>query len=803
MEQDTKITTASTGRPFQRLSWSEKMANDKEWFNKNADYYLSTSQFNGNSSAQMGNHQSLSELYGVYNNQFPMDWFSHITNPLSARDPKHKVFPAKVRPVSMLRTNIDLLLGEYPRRPFVYQVVNMGEDGYNSYLDQLTKGVQANLTQHFVKSFQMQAQAQGMPVDKIPGPDQIPLPDQYKESFTESYKDAQAIRGQKWLRRAVREYNIRSRHLEMFKDWLITGQAYSYKGIDHDTLIYERVSPLEFDYARSESTRDVEDSEWQIRRRTMSLADVASKFYDILTEDDWRKLESTSAYQSPMAFYTYLTERYNTYRRGEIPVYHICWKGYKKIGMLSYPDMLTGQTQTTTVDEDYIINKEAGESVKWMWVGEGYECWRLGNDIYLGQGAIKVQRSQMNNLSALKLPYNGRSYSNTHAPSISPLQIGLPFQLMYMIVNRTLELTIAKSKGKITMIDKNAIPNTDGWNDEKFFYYAEALGYMIVNRNQIGVDKSWNQYHVLDMSLFDQIKELIALQEHYKQQWDDALGINRPRKGETYASDGKAVSQMALFQSSVITDMIFVGFEEFCEKELQGLLDYSRLINATGVRKIYNNDDFDTELLDIDPNTYCSAELGVFVSYSPEEMENLRQVKAQIQPMLQNGAKPSTIVEIIYSQNIAELRAKLKVLEAAEAEQAQENAQNQQEAETALEQVKENYLRLEYDLKEHLEGVIWDRKDQNSLIQGEYNLHARADEKMGEAEIPSVESINDRILKQQEIFQKAEAERNKQSGENMRQDKDLQSAQKDRESKEKIAKLQANTALKNKVSGQK
>ena len=124
---------SNSGKPLQLISYAEK--ND-EWYEQNCDYALSRARFSTNTSS-IANDQStdrdLLTLYNVYNSKIPMKWFSHITDPLSATNPSHKNFPAKVRPVNFLRTNLDLLLSEYPRRPFSYQVNNLSDDSYSEY----------------------------------------------------------------------------------------------------------------------------------------------------------------------------------------------------------------------------------------------------------------------------------------------------------------------------------------------------------------------------------------------------------------------------------------------------------------------------------------------------------------------------------------------------------------------------------------------------------------------------------------------------------------------------------------------
>lgn len=786
-------TTVATGRPLQRIPWADKVDDERQWFKNNVEYYISLSNFNFDGTGPT--RKDLRLLYQVYNNQFPSRWFTHITDPLSAKNPNHKRFPAKVRPVTILRTNLDLLMGEYPKRPFVYQVTNLGEDADNRFTTGLQTALQQNLTQHFVAEMQQQMAAQGTPVDKMPGLDQIELPDILKGKFKSAYKDAIAIKGQHWLKRAMKEYRIRERYARMFKDWLIAGRCCSYKGIEHGTLLYERISPLNLDYDKSPDTEYIEDGEWAVCRRLLTLSDIVDKFYEQLKDAQLHDLENRSQYKSPIAFYQYLQETYDrdTFT-GKIPVYHVVWKGKKLVCFLSYPDPVTGKMQETVVDEDYVVNTDMGEKVDKRWVNETYEGYRVGDNIYVTLQPIAVQRNEMNNVSACKLPYNGRCYSDLHTENISCLELGLPYQIMYIIINYMLEKTIAKSKGKIMLIDKNAIPRDQGWDDEKFFYYGEALGYALMNRNQPGVDKTWNQYQVLDMSLFDQIKQLIELQEHYKQQWDDILGINRPRKGETYASDGKAVSEMGLMQSSVITDMIFTLFEEFTERELQGLLDYSKFVNIDGVKSVYNGDDYDAALMEIDPNTYANSELGILVSRSSDEMSVLNQLKAgqNVAAMIQAGIKPSTIMEIAMAQNVSELKQELKKIEDMEAAMEQQTQQSEQDAQAAADARKEKFAQFENNLEMLVIDKTWDRKDQNEMIKGDFALEAKgATDDHNNNGVPDADEIEERALERNRLYDDTAVKKQKIQMEERKNIRDNNTKHDEMASREKIAKTKA------------
>jgi len=755
-----EIPVDQTNRPLQMLSYSEK---DNDWYKANANHYISRCNFIYGS--QTSTRKNLLELYEVYNNQFPLSWFKHITNPLSSSNAAHKAFPAKVRPVTILRTNIDLLLGEWPRRPFVYNVENLGENGYIRYTEGLSSAIKKNLDQLFIQTVLREAQAMGEQLT----PEQLqqleqepPLPDQVKEAYHASYKDAIAIKGQKWLRRVIREKNIKKKLHKMFKHWLIAGMAFSYKGVVNEGLVYEDISPLQIDYDKdSDSSEYIEDGEWVVCRRLYSLSSVVDRYWSQLKEQEQKDLERQYWFSTPATFYDHMRGLYTSpEERNKIPVFHVQWKGRRKVGFVTYFDFEVMDFVEKKVDEDYVVGP--GERVEWKWVNVVHECERIGdiqNGIYVNMREVQVQRNEMNNASACKLSYNGRKYSDLHADNISVLELGLPFQVMVIILNYVIEKTIAKSKGKIVLLDKNAVPNEGDWDDEKFFYYADALGYGLLDRNQIGVDKSWNQYQVLDMTLFEYIKELINLMDYYKQQWDDVIGITRQRKGQTYASDLQGVNERAVFQSTVITDMIFSGFEELIEKELQGIMDYAKFLTAKGVRSVYNDDEFGTQLMEIDPEDFPNEDLGVFVDGSAEHIRKLNEMKGYAQAMLQNNARPSTVMEVIDSVNAAELKMKLKRIEEIEMQLAQQNAADEQEKEQALLEIQQRHDEYKELLKRGTMHEEYDRKEDIEYIKGSFNTFTYQDGDSNDNNVPDAVEVAYLNLDQQKILADVEEKR--------------------------------------------
>lgn len=721
--------TNPTGKPLQVIPWSEKIADGGEWFEHSAEWFISQSIFKAGAYVTGTGTRDISTLYNVYNSKFPASWFANHTDPLSAEDPKHKKFPAKVRPINILRTNLDLLMAEYPRRPFTYQVTNLSDDAYSSYQDELNKAIEGNLTQHFQLMLTQQLMQQGLigedgqPVSEEAQQQieeqmsNLQLPDKVKEQFHASYKDKQAIKGQKWLKRTLKENYIRNKWNKGFKHWLIAGEVRSYKTVEFGQLHYEIISPLMLDHDRSPDIDFIEDGEWAVCLKTLTLSDAVDLFYEDLKVEDVKKLDQSSYLISPMAFQTYLSTHHPNRKINAI---HVVWKGKKIVQLVTRLNPETGESETLELDEDYVHDPKT-ETVERIVTNEIYETTRLMPGMYIRKRPFPFQRNSMNNFSKTKLPYNGRNFSDLHSENTGLMELGLPTQLMYIIVTYTLERTLAKSKGKIAMIDQNAIPNRPGWNEEKTFYYAEALGYFLVDRNQIGVDKSFNQYQVLDLSLFDSISKLIELQQHFKQEWDDLIGINRQRKGQTYASDAVGNNERATFQSTVITDTIFNLFEEFTERELQGFLDLSKFTALDGIYKIWNDSEMGNELLEIEPEDYCSSEFGIFVDSASEAIVLKNKLEQTVQAMLQNNVKPSTIWHILKSDNIAEMETKLKYVEELQAQADQALASSEEEAASAADLRAKDFEQFRANLELEKLNIEYDRKEEIEMIKGEFN----------------------------------------------------------------------------------
>jgi hypothetical protein len=802
---------AGSHAPKLRVTDQQKRAKKFEHTKRVMDFYIQAGTFLNQVINPDLNHRDVRVFYYAYNNKLPDSYFDYVLNPLNSAKKEYSNWPARLRPYSIIRPNIDLIEGEYERRPFSWTVKVHNADAVNMAQDQIYNDILASLQQQFINKLNESGVDTGQPNQQAEPPAKI------KAAYQSNYRDTRAALADTALSVLIDELRVEEVLKKIFGDWTKAGESYSYKGIRGGKLVYERVSPLDIQYDKSPDIDYIEDAQWVVRRIFMTPSEVLDRFYEELTEAEIDVLEDDRGY---LAFGTgFLTDQQAELdlRRTKVAVYHCTWKYFTKIGVLHYQNPMTGEMEEIEVPENY--KPSEGEDVTWYWVNEAWEGYRVntgsGTDsrnYYFGIQPIPGQRNTINNLSICKLPYNGRRFSDVHAQNTSLVELGMPYEILHRILHFNLEKTIAKSKGKILIMDFNAIPKKFGWDEEKWAYWAEALGYGFVDRNQPGADKSFNQYNAVDMGLYQHINNLIELMGFVKQEWDEVLGITRQRKGQTESSDTATGNRMAVSQSTTMSEKIFSKFEDFARCELQGLLDLSKIAWSDGHQQVYQGDDMRSQFLTIDPGQYTEMDMGVYISRSARDLMNLELARQQVQSFAQNGVAPSTIVDILQAKSLSKLKQALIEAEQ-KASEAQQSAMGaEQEGEERLEMMKSQYAELQSVLDERLMNAEYDRKEEIEHIKGAYSTYRNV-EGTGDNNQDGVPDA----LEVQKIFDAREAtlrkelvEREKIASSERMKGRDQQLKLRDQDIKlrelevrERIADKNNATALKNKVVGEK
>jgi hypothetical protein len=691
--------------PKQKLKRSKKT---KKWGKESIEGFINQSTFVQSSKSE------LLKFYETYNGNLAEQDYNYVTNPYNSQAGKKRNFPAKLRNYNIIKPVVDLLLGEKSNRPSNYQVTVTNPDAVSRMEEEKKKQVLSNLQQMFINELNAMGVDTGMMDEEAKTPEQV---SKYMDT---SYQDARAIVGQQVIN-YLRDYlDIPDKMQQAFFDWLVSGYVYSYKGVCMDDVEYDIVSPLDIDYSKSPGVEFVEDGDWCVRRQLMSSNAVIDQFYDLLTDKEVAQVESPHRNRSgsfSIPFLQRIEENFGDDERF-VEVMHVAWKSFKKVGILTYVDEF-GINQELMVDDSYKIDKEAGEAIEWYWINEVWEGYRIDGDIYVGIEPIEAQRSGMNNVSKCKLPYNGRAYSNRHAENVSIVSMGMPYQILYNVFHYRMELTIAKNKDKIALIEMNTIPKRHGWDEEKFMYYADAMGFAFIDSTAEGKNNervSFNQYQVLDMSLGQYIAAQMQLLQSIKQEWEELLGISRQRKGQITAADGAGTTESSIAQSTAMTEEIFRKFEKFEQKEMQGLLDVSKHAYRGGKKIQYITDDYRNAWLDIEGAEYGESEFGIFAKNSTKENEKLRTMRQMAMSFAQNGTGPGTIAEILDSDNFAHIKQLANAVEKKQEALQQQTNQMQSQIQEQQAMAEMQKLQQEQDFEAEQNQLDRDAKIQVATI---------------------------------------------------------------------------------------
>lgn len=748
--------------PIQTVSYADKVKDDYAFVKTTMRAYINLS-FNYSTNYRL----DVKKLYDYYNGHVYQDDYSSVLKPYGK---SFEGFPQTVKNYPIIKPKIDLLRGEFAKRPDICTVVVVNEDARSEMLEYLNQKVEASLHQVAINAMNASGANGGMESQETRQPGQI------AEEVTNSWRDKKADVGQAALN-YIKRYNNLSEWFNIgFLDMLIAGETYSYKTVVNKEPYYEVVNPLDIDFDKDPDLQYIEDADWVCRRKYMNPSTVVDTFYTELTKDEVEQIERPQHVNiTPSAVLGNLDERVNSYRRTSrlVEVIHVCWKTRKKVGILSYIDEY-GQPQEMIVDETYTPDKLLGETVEWLWVNEAWQGFRIDGNIFKSMGPIPSQRASLDNISKCKLPYNGRILSNRNSRNISPVMLGVPFQVLYNIVHYRMELALAKMKDTISLLDINVLPKN--WPIEKFLAYVDYTGVGFVDYNKEGV--RLNPQHQTSVKLAsDTIRSYLELLANIKHEWDDLIGITKQREGQVSASETVGGVERAVVQSSLITEIYFTIFDQFREKEYQGLMDSSRLAWIEGKKASFVMPDVTKPMyLSIDGADYANTEYGVFASNSPKDKEKLMKLEAFAQALIQNGTPGSTVAEILDHESFSQMKSALQKAEAKNNEWQQHMEElkgQQQEALLAREQQHEETLH-QYRLEEIDRQGEWALKGKQAAALG-------MDEGVNSAEIMGLQNENniknrELDIKQTEIQQKDADSRRKAESEKYKADMSLKVA---------------------------
>ncbi|KKM01903.1 hypothetical protein LCGC14_1789780 [marine sediment metagenome] len=641
---------------------------------------------------------------------------------------KGATFPAKMQNYPIANPKIDLLIGEEFKRRFDWRVMIVNADAI-SQKEEDQKDLMKQLIMSAIEDENYDEEKLAEEIQKLE-----------KWSKFEA-QDLRERRATQYLTYLWKEQDLKIKFNRGFEDALVAGMEVYNIDIVGGEPVVRKVDPLSLTVIRTGASYKIEDADIIIEDTYQPIRWVIDNYYDHLTSTQIDAIEKgyisggqkstdmifypdvhrpptnpvgsvgdlSGTYGKDWNFAVFDTDDFGTQNiaaysdAGEVRVVRVVWVSMRKVGEKSWYDE-DGELQKELVDENYKMNKELGEKIDWFWINEWWEGTRIAEDIYVKWGPRPIQFRSMGNKSQGGSGYIGTLYNTNTSQSRSLMDRMKPYQYLYNVFMYRTELAFAKSKGKISVMDMSRIP--EGWDMDKWMYYAEIMGWAIEDpfkesnkgSSQGKLAGQMNQNSkVIDLEMGSYIQQHVMMLDFIKRELGEIAGVNAQRQGQIENRETVGGIERAVSQSSHITEKWFMMHDNTKMRVLTALLETAKYAwrNKSHEKLQYISDEMSSVITEIDGQMFNEADYGIMISNSTNDAELIQAMKQLAQAGLQNDKiNFSGLMDIYLSDSMSSMRRKIEQYEedaekiAAQQQQAQLDSQ-QQQAELALQDKKE------------------------------------------------------------------------------------------------------------------
>jgi hypothetical protein len=699
--------------------------------------------------------------YDLFNNKIDVSHFEYVTNPYNMNKDNSSKFqlPASLQPYDVIYPIFSVLFGEESGRNFnpIVRVVN--EDALSTKDEMQKKSVLENLAAYIQDLQQNPQQQQGDPV-------------QITKNITRSIKDMREIKASHLLSHYKKNLRLADIWAKGFKDWIIAGEEFYDVDSVGSGAVMRRVNPLQVWFQIGESSDEIDEADQILEIEWLTVHEIVDRYYEFLTSTQLDELESYyqtglpgSQMSNPLtirevdSIYT-IQNQENFLDR--VAVYKVRWKSYKKHCIFHYIDPQTGEEQQEVVDETFKWNKRNPD--QWMeefWVNEYWEGIRIGEDMYIDE-LIRPRKHQfrsLDNVSRCKSGYVGNICSAQNSQSTSLMDRIVPWLYLYFILWYDTELALSTNIGKIALLDVSLIP--DGWEPEKWMYYARAMRIGFINslnesnrKAGLSGQNQSTQNKELNLEMGNYIQFNIQLLEQLERKIQNTAGVPPERIGATANNQSVTNAQRNIARSSVVTEDLYRIHDGIKLRCSELLVEIGKdLLKGKSKTLQYVTDDADTVMFNIGVDELSNADYGMYMVDAVKEMGAYEAFKEHVKFALQNDQMAFyQIADIYSSESVSEMRTRLKEFY----ENSQKSAQQQHQDEIAVQQQELAQQQDNFDRDLELRQYIADTTNETKIQVAEINSYIGQDnmDLDGNGLIDPIE-IADQALRIREMDSKA------------------------------------------------
>lgn len=696
--------------PPQKIATGKK---DKKWYKECIDGAESLAILRADGS--FGYHHKMQVWENLDNDIIDEQEIEKVFNPLKIED---AVFPAAIKNYPLSVPKIDLLQGEESKRRFDWRVMSRNEDAYSTQSDAIKDEIMRIVMEEIQNESFNEQDAQ----KKI---------EQIAKYFKYEYKDLNELYATRTLEYLWRQDSLKMKFFKGFRDALVKGrEIYRIDDIGGEPSMIKS-DPKNVYFIRKGDSHRIEDSDIIIEATYEPIGKIIDEFYDYLSPAEISEIEGGMErlsqkgssgilnHQNPFPILGATSQvggipsddpsivslgAYNLPfdYEGNVRVLRVRWMGRRKLGKLTFFNIITGDEEHRYVSENYKVKKELGESVEWIWVNEAYEGTRIGQDIYVKMQPREIQMRHFDNPSKCFLGYVGTDYGKSLMSRMEPLQY------LYNVYMRRVELFYARYHGPMMEWDLSKKP--DDWTEEMWMYYGDVLGKLVIdsfNEGKKGAATGKLAYQantsgkVLDTPSSNYVQQLLLMLQYIETQMGEIAGVSKQRQGQVDNRETMGGIERAVTQSSHITEKWFYIHDETKKRALLALLDTAKQVwkNNKSKKLSFIMDDMSRVTMDINGEDFASSEQDIFITDSAEDMKIRQTIEQLSHAYVQNGGSLTLPIKVLRSDSITAM-GKLIEEEEDKMTQRQEELDNKKlEAENAFRQAELEDKQADRDLE--------------------------------------------------------------------------------------------------------
>lgn len=650
-----------------------------------ADWYTSCIDYIIDAGLAFNDRKETETLLNILHGNIPNSFYRKTLNPYNSNKEKYRRFPATMRNYDIMSDIVRRYVSEYYKGAHQFLVGASSPEVFADRNAKLKEAIMVEAAKAFQQAFeqnlkQMQDQAsQNGNQEDVNPQDAIPDEEQFMEKFNTDYVDKQTKQGQEvldYVRDMTKDLKI---YLECFFNYVTIGECFTYRDVRDGKIVKECVPVMEA-YPIPNNEFFIQDQDMFARRMRLSYSQILDMFDEYLDDNDRSYLESYYGHESAtgepiMLTYSQYFEHYpdlcgrfseedrRLFREHPVrisddnnnlyEVWHVVWRGQARRGILTYVDPQTGFESQRVVEEDYVLNKEAGDiDIEWKYEQQIYEGYRIG----VRSAAIYPvkYRPVIYQLDG-KLPYNGVMEILPMMGKFSLVKLITPYQIFRNIVHYHKEMVIAKNK-MFVMLLPESLMGTGGDDTEDKVYKMAADGVLYVDDSEDNSGVKMQQIRMLNANMGSYINDLTQLEEATKQEAREVVDMNAQRYGQIAQSAGASTTQNAITQSSMGSVITTAMFDEFRRSDYQSDMDAAKLAYIDGLQDSYTSPgDGKRHYLSLDVNSYVNADYSVMVKNDAKEVDKLQQLRQWAFSAAQNGDLDMAVAAIT-GDNVAQIK---------------------------------------------------------------------------------------------------------------------------------------------------